>query len=444
MPTLKDCESFIQQLNTSLKNFSFYPKGHPYVAQPIKRSYDMLSLFFNESGEINISLIDGLIWVQNIPIPSEVMWDFIINIFKVKNKDNLKILKGISFKEWEDFITKIALLKEDILEDKFSDNIIFHAIEDEDVKEAAQKVYTEAVDIVKSVISEVRMGRIPKADDVKIVVGKMVDLVLKDKQTMIGLSLIKSYDDYLFYHSVNVTILSLALGETLKIRPELLREMGTAAMLHDIGKVSIDPKIVLKPDKLSDEEWEQMKKHPLTGYETLKKMEGLSEVVLRVALEHHMKCNLTGYPEIPKDYKLHPASLILSICDCYDAMTTHRVYQRCHEPREALEFMTRMAGINFEPTYLKAFIKMLGIYPQGTLVKLNTGETAIVSSPNPSSPDEPIIKVIYDVFGNKIENPKIYDLSKKPIDEETNQKIAIVGTVSATWQDIEVQEHLRD
>ncbi|MCX7990572.1 MAG: HD-GYP domain-containing protein [Proteobacteria bacterium] len=444
MPSLKECESFIQQLNSSLKNFSFYPKGHPYVAQPIKRSYEMLSNFFKESDEVNISSIEGLIWVQNIPLPSENMWDYIMNVFKVKNKDNLKILKNITFKEWEDFVTKVALIKEEILSDEFSENIVFHSIESEDIKKTAEKVYTEAIDVVKNVISEVRMGRIPKADEVKSVVGKMVDMVLKDKQTMIGLSLIKSYDDYLFHHSVNVTILSLALGETLKIRPDLLREMGTAAMLHDIGKVSIDPKIVLKPDKLTDEEWEQMKKHPVTGYETLKKMEGVSEVVLRVALEHHMKYNLTGYPEVTKEYKLHPASMILSICDCYDAMTTHRVYQRCHEPREALEFMTRMAGVSFEPNYLKAFIKMLGIYPQGTLVKLNTGETAIVSSPNPSSPDEPVIKVIYDIFGTKLEKPKIYDLSQKPVDEETNQKVIIVGTVSATWQDIEVQEHLRD
>ncbi len=443
MPTLKDCEAFIQQFNTSLKNFSFYPKGHPYVAQPIKRSFEMLELFFKESPEINISSVDGLIWVQNIPIPSETMWDFIINIFKLKKKDNLKIYKGISFKDWEEFITRMALLKEEALEDRFSDHILFHSIDEEDLKQKAQKVYFQAVDIVKHVISEVRMGRIPKADEVKAVVGNMVDMVLKDKQTMLGLSLIKSYDDYLFYHSVNVTILSLALGEALNLRGDLLKEMGTAAMLHDIGKVSIDPKIVLKPDKLSDEEWEQMKKHPITGYETLKKMEGLSDVVLRVALEHHMKYNLTGYPEVGKEYKPHPASMILSICDCYDAMTTHRVYQRCHEPREALEFMTKMAGISFEPNYLKAFIKMLGIYPQGTLVKLSTGETCIVTSPNPSSPDEPVVKVLSDIFGNKPETPKFYDLSQKPVDEK-NQRITITNTVSSTWQDIEVHEHIAE
>ncbi len=443
MPTLKDCEQFIQQLNTSLKNFSFYPKGHPYVAQPIKRSFEMLELLFKESSEINISSVEGIIWVQNIPVPSETMWDFIINIFKVKKKDNMKIMKGIGFKEWENFITRIAGLKEEALDDQFSEFIVFHSIEDEDLKLKARKVYNQAVDIVKNVISEVRMGRIPKADDVKAVVDNMVDMVLKDKQTMLGLSLIKSYDDYLFYHSVNVTILSLALGETLNLKGELLKEMGTAAMLHDIGKVSIDPKIVLKPDKLSDEEWEQMKKHPVTGYETLKKMEGLSEVVLKVALEHHMKYNLSGYPEVVKDYKPHPASMILSICDCYDAMTTHRVYQRCHEPREALEFMTKMAGISFEPNYLKAFIKMLGIYPQGTMVKLSTGETGIVTTPNPSSPDEPIVKVISDIFGNRLESPKFYNLSKKPLDEK-NQKIIIVNTVSSTWQDIEVHEHIAE
>ena len=207
MPTLKECELFIQQLNSSLKNFSFYPKGHPYVAQPIKKSYEILSSFFKESNEINISSIEGLIWVQNIPLPSENMWDYIMNVFKIKNKDNLKILKNVSFNEWEEFIKKIALIKEEILSDDFSENIIFHSIESEDIKKAAEKVYTEAIDVVKNVISEIRMGRIPKADEVKSVIGKMVDIVLKDKQTMIGLSLIKSYDDYLFHHSVKVTIL---------------------------------------------------------------------------------------------------------------------------------------------------------------------------------------------------------------------------------------------
>lgn len=443
MPVLKQCEFFLQQINSAIKNYSFYPKGHPYVFQPIKRGFDIMTEFFKEGEEIQLGVIEEIMWVQNIPVPQEFMWDTLMDVFKKINKDAVVIRKGVDFQEWERFVVTLATFTqpEELKEDNFSAHIQFHSIEKED-KDIAKKIYNDAISAVKNVISEIRMGKIPKADEVKVVVGKIVDQVLKNKQTMVALTLIKSYDDYLFYHSVNVTILCLALGESLKLTPDLLKELGTAAMLHDIGKVKIDPKIVLKPDKLTEEEWEQMKQHPVTGYDTLKHMEGLSEVVYKVALEHHMKYNLTGYPEVGKEYKLHPASLILSICDCYDAMTTHRIYQRCHEPREALEFMTKMAGVNFEPSYLKAFIKMLGIYPQGTLVKLNTGETAIVSRPNPNSPDQPIVRVIFDIFGNKIEEVRSFDLSENPTDPETGLKIAIVGTVNPTWHDVNLSEYI--
>lgn len=442
MPILKDCENLIQNINTALKNFSFYPKGHPYVSQPIEKSYNLVQNFLEESGEVLIAYLDGVIWVQNIPIPQEFLWDTVVKIFIKLKKESLVITKGLDQEEWNDFITFTSSnITKDINEEVMNyPHIKFGGIEKEAKKEAIE-VYNEAKAVITRVIEEVRLGKIPKADDVKFVVNKMLDQVLKNKQTMLALTLIKSYDEYLFNHSVNVSILSLALGETLKLRPDLLKELGTAAMLHDIGKVSIDPKVVLKPDKLTEEEWREMKKHPVNGYEILRQMEGLSEVIYRVAFEHHMRYDLSGYPEIAKDYKLHPASMILSICDCYDAMTTHRVYQRCYEPREALEFMSKMAGKNFEPNYLKAFIKMLGIYPQGTLVKLNTGETGIVTRPNPSSPDEPIIKVVFDIFGNKLEKVKTIDLSKHPVDEETNMPIIIVGTVNPSWHDIDVAEY---
>lgn len=443
MPALKQCEQLLQQINSALKNYSFYPKGHPYVFQPVKRSFELINEFFKETDEVQIGIIEDIIWTQNIPIPQEFMWDALIDVLKKISKDAVVVRRGVDFTEWENFITTLATFSPEkpITEDNFSAHIIFHALENEG-KEVAKKIYNDAISAVKNVISEVRMGKIPKADEVKLVVGKIVDQVLKNKQTMVALTLIKSYDDYLFYHSVNVTILCLALGESLNFTPDLLRELGTAAMLHDIGKIKIDPKIVLKPDKLSEEEWEQMKLHPVTGYDTLRHMEGLSDVAYKVALEHHMKFNLTGYPEVGKDYKLHPASMILSICDCYDAMTTHRIYQRCHEPREALEFMTKMAGINFEPNYLKAFIKMLGIYPQGTLVKLNTGETAIVARPNPSTPDLPIVRVIFDVLGNKVQDVKVFDLSQMPQDSETGMQITIVGTVNPTWHDVNLSDYI--
>lgn len=441
MPQLKQCEAFLQQINSAIKNYTFYPKGHPYVFQPIKRSFDIITEFFKENDEINLGVIEDIFWVQNIPVPQEFMWDTLMDVLKKQSKDAVIISKGIDFQEWENFIVTMATNPEGLNQDEFSQHIQFYSIDKED-KEIAKKIYNDAISAIKNVIAEVRMGKIPKADEVKEVVGKIVDQVLQNKQTMVALTLIKSYDDYLFHHSVNVTILSLALGETLKLTPDLLRELGTAAMLHDIGKVKIDPKIVLKPDKLTEEEWEQMKQHPITGYDTLKHMEGLSEVVYKVALEHHMKYNLTGYPEVGKEYKLHPASMILTICDCYDAMTTHRIYQRCHDPREALEFMAKMAGINFEPNYLKAFIKMLGIYPQGTLVKLSTGETAIVSRPNPNTPDQPIVRIVFDVFGNKITEVKIFDLSENPKDPETGAAISIVGTVNPTWHDVNLSDYI--
>lgn len=432
-------ENIVHLLNTAVKNAALYPHGHQYVKLPQQKSLAMVTDLLGTTDRLVVELVEGMIWIQNVPIPQHTLWDAIATAFENCGRKGVHILNGLTDGEWEGFLAFLISHQHDKTAPDGDLSAHVRFITDDDPA-AALEVYSEAIDVARNVVSEIRLGRVPKVSEVRSVVDKMVDRVLKHKMTMIALTMMRSYDNYLFQHSVNVAILCLALGESIGLGPELLRELGTAAMLHDIGKIQIDPNVVLKPDRLSQEEWELMRTHPDKGYEMLSQMEGMSEVSYRVAFEHHMGYDLSGYPQVPPDYKLHQASMILSICDCYDAMTTHRIYQKSRDPKDALDKMAELAGHQLEPHLFKEFVKMLGIYPIGTLVRLSTGETGIVSFPNPATPDEPVIKIVFDVFGNKIENPWSIDLSQHPVDPSTSQPLAIAGTVNASWTDIDIAE----
>ena len=192
-----------------------------------------------------------------------------------------------------------------------------------------------------------------------------------------GLTMIKSYDEYLFNHSVNVGILATTLGETLGLDRSSLRELGLGALLHDLGKIHIPDSITNAARKLTDEEWEVIKRHPVDGVKMLEQMGVSSEIALRVVKEHHVRFDRTGYPTLAPDEEVHPCSMMVTIADVYDALTTARPYRGAFHPTQAIEEIKTLSGSTFDPEMLKTFIDMLGMYPPGTPVHLTTREIAV-------------------------------------------------------------------
>lgn len=289
-------------------------------------------------------------------------------------------------------------------------------------REVAKRTYAHTVAVVREVMGAKRMGKGVSLRLVKRAIQSIVDQVLNNETSIIGMTTLRDHDEYTFVHSVNVCIFSVALGKRLGFDKRELYELGLGALMHDVGKSRLPLEVMNKSTALDGREWEILKEHTTEGMLTLFGMGGLSEPPLRAMLtayEHHMKIDLTGYPESRRPRKMGFFSRIVAIADGFDAATTERVYQRAPlQPDEVLRGMTSNPTRGFDPLLVRAFIGMTGIYPVGTLVVLDSYELAVVVAPNPDprSSHLPIVRVIYDELGIPVDPPRLLDLSEPDSD----------------------------
>lgn len=279
---------------------------------------------------------------------------------------------------------------------------------DEELKEA-QKVRDEAELLVREFLNNARLGKDIDAKKVKGTVGRMVDSVFRNQDALTSLARLKSFDDYTFAHCVNVSILSLALGRQMGLDRADMEELGTGAILHDIGKMLVPDKVLNKPGKLTDDEFTIMKGHAELGGSLLTGAK-ITEAAILVALQHHERYDGSGYYKGLAKGDIHIFARIAAVADVYDAMTSKRVYQSGMAPEEALRRLYLMRGTHFQPEIVDRLIKCLGIYPIGTFVELNTGELAVVKMVNRSHPAEPRIQILSDRWKKPRETPHETDL----------------------------------
>jgi HD-GYP domain-containing protein (c-di-GMP phosphodiesterase class II) len=241
------------------------------------------------------------------------------------------------------------------------------------------------------------------------VVGIMLNRVGENRAAVLGLASIKSYDEYTSFHSVNVLILSLALGSMLPLDRNALVILGTGALLHDLGKVTIPQNILNKTGPLTSPQWRMMKDHPVKGADILLAQPGVHPLSVTIAYEHHARYDLRGYPKINGKDCIGLFSRIVEIADVYDAMTTARPYQHARTPEQAIRVLVKDMGTVFDPLLVKVFIDMMGVFPVGTLVRLATGELGIVYEQNEGDVMSPKVKIIRGPDGGEVE-PQLVDL----------------------------------
>ena len=250
------------------------------------------------------------------------------------------------------------------------------------------------------------------------VAQEMVDLIVEDDSLLMTLSTLRTYDDYTFHHSVNVAILSMCLGNAIHLSKASLERLSVCGMLHDLGKVEIPVHILNKPGRLTAGEFEEVKKHSLNSALQILKIKAGRERRARLIappFEHHLKFDLTGYPSSPRKTRLSLFGRILTIADVYDAITSPRKYRESvMSPDEALGYMLKGSGTDFDPVLLKVFIRMMGIFPVGTMVLLDTGEIGLVRGANPDGPsDRPVLIHLVPDPGNGFRKGEILDLAEK-------------------------------
>ncbi len=289
--------------------------------------------------------------------------------------------------------------------------------EREAAKAAARRTYAQSVALTKDVINSVRMGRVPSARKIKRAVQTIVDEVLTEEGSLIGLTTLREYDEYTYTHSVNVCIFAVALGKRIGMTKLQLYELGVAALMHDIGKSRVPTDLLQKSTALEDDEWRRITAHPWLGMLTLFQLRGQQELPYRamiVAHEHHMRRDFTGYPQVIRQRTIAMTSKIVAVADAYDAATSRRSYQtKPYPPSAVLQEMRDNPRRGLDPVVVKAFITLLGIYPSGTLVVLDTFELAVVLGANTNAEmlSRPRVVVVSDGRGNLLQPPIETDLA---------------------------------
>jgi HD-GYP domain-containing protein (c-di-GMP phosphodiesterase class II) len=285
-------------------------------------------------------------------------------------------------------------------------------------KEMARKTYAYALTSVKEIAQKINTQRHAGVRKLKRIVQNMVDVLWEDEAVLLGISTMRDYDDYTYTHSVNVAILSLCLGKRIGLSRISLSHLAICGLVHDLGKLDIPKEILNKPGKLTDEEFKEIQTHPIKSVNQIIKLRAPADLMVKILLppfEHHLKYDLSGYPRVHNKKSVSLFGRILTIADVFDALTSPRIYRPvANSPDLALEIMLKGSGKDFDPILLKVFINMLGVYPVGTLLKLDTGELGIVlDCPKNGNPTRPQIVLLMRDDNGKFKKVKSVDLSEK-------------------------------
>jgi HD-GYP domain-containing protein (c-di-GMP phosphodiesterase class II) len=423
------------ELYAALRSLKLYPVENATVQKALYDLEASAERLSQAEGDIEVRLAGDFIFVNSTRLRLELdnyaSFSHILTTFRAFEIGTLRVHKGTNRREWQIFLSLLLSLSgrgstDDLLVElqrRMSDGGVEHlelerAVpqqeglrESEEAREIAKRTYSQGVAVTKEVITGIRLGRATSVKRVKRAVQMIVDQVLNNETSLVGLTTIRDYDEYTFTHSVNVCIFAVALGKKLGFSKLQLYDLGMTALLHDVGKARVPIDILNKTTGLDDTEWKVMQGHPWQGALTLFGLRGYDEIPYRsilVAYEHHMKQDLTGYPPNVRPRSLAIFSRIVAVADGFDAATTRRAYQTVPiEPDQVLREMWENPKRGYDPVLVKALINLIGIYPVGTCVILDTFEVGIVAAPNPDAAllNRPMVRLVIGADGSAIPPP---------------------------------------
>lgn len=427
----------VNQLAIVIKNSQIHDPSNVAVIKSLERYVDIINRLIATGEYVTLELRGEFFYVNEtrVKFPMEYMvnFEFIIKEFKKKKLGSITFESETNLKDVQvflrcliaaapssDSLEAFEVIKESMAEVESISVKILRKIKEDisevDIRKTVKKTYFNAVSFTKGVLKKIRAGEKINVKRSKRVMQSMVDMILNEEELLLGMTAIKDYDDYTYHHSVNVSILSVSLGQRLGLSRNALLDLGLVALFHDVGKTEIPLEILNKPGAFTDEEWQIMRRHPYWGVKSILKMKVLDDTSIRaaiVAFEHHVHLDHTGYPGVHYQQELDLYSRIVSLSDQYDGMTSARVYARGPmQPDKALSLMATRAGTQLDPLLFKFFVNMVGVYPVGSAVMLDTRELALVQGNNMTLPERPRVLVITDDSGNKLE-PFIADLTEK-------------------------------
>lgn len=408
---LEKIQDTFKDLMSALQTARLYPNWHPQF----KKAIDKANLSLQEALSQRQDLVIGIVG-EELAFEKEIFFELskiekpLIVYLKERGIEKIQFLHGLEREELSKFISFLVTPKEEIkhgVQESLSilgiRNIIAGKIKESPAapKEEVEKiisylsVYEDSFNKVTHYIDRVLNGEEVDRFALRLNLTTVMEQLLGHYQDFLNFGSMKRYDSRTFFHTLNVCILSMLFSSKMGFTKEQVLDIGIAGLFHDIGKLYISRKILQKPARLSDEEFTKIKNHVIKGAEILLKyVDSLGILPVVICFEHHLRYNLSGYPKLSFDNKCHLVSLIVSICDVYDALSQRRGYKNDYPPKMIYDLMMKETGTTFEPQLVDKFFKIMGVWPVGSIVVLSDGRVAVVREQNEDDILSPKVEVI--------------------------------------------------
>jgi len=282
----------------------------------------------------------------------------------------------------------------------------------------AHQLYANAKGLQQKVLNSIIEGRVIDTSKVKESTDAIVESIFRNQDALACMSRLRLKDDYLIEHSLNVSILMTIFAKHLAIDEAVIEQLALGAFLHDVGKIKIRDEVLNKPGKFNPDEYQEMKKHVSFGIKILEDAPNISHIVMSIVKEHHERIDGTGYPFALAEDAISKYGRMIAIVDSYDAMTAERVYKAGMHPIKAFKILVKESPLAYDAELVEQFIQCLGIYPIGTLVKLNSGKLGLISKLNKQKPLQPYVRVFYNTRLNQAIAIEEVDLSKPKYNDQ--------------------------
>jgi putative nucleotidyltransferase with HDIG domain len=454
---MADAQSRVAQYDELLRRFAsgvraaqLYATDHPLIGRNVEGLLAVLKSLHGLQASIAVGIVGTQLVVSDTPMTkaSQGMVELIKRL-KDHKIERIAFERGITADETAAFMHAVAGLgKGEAPEAAWAfPHIRVGRITAEDHRSdgiggdmaAIRQLYSNAVAIAEGVWESAQIEGQPDLPATLQAVEGLAEAVTQNRTALVALTAMRSYDNYTFTHMVNVSILTMGQARALGIEGRLLREFGLSALMHDIGKVRTPKEILNKPDKLTDPEFEIMRRHTVDGAEILRRTPEMPILAPVVAFEHHLRIDGTGYPFGAKRSGLNIGTMLCGIADVYDAMRSQRAYQQAHPTDRILAVLKRNDGTQFDQNLVRRFVQLLGIYPPGNLVRLTSGEIAVVTHAHAPDPHRPRVRVLIAKDGTRLDLPYDRNLWEGPHEGDHD---SIVAPVDATDYGIDPLNYL--
>jgi putative nucleotidyltransferase with HDIG domain len=433
---LRLADDFVRRFGAALRGAQLYAPSHPLVLRAFEGLDESITQLLDEQPTIAIGIIGNEIIVGDmLPKAAESMGEMIRRL-KSLGIERIAFDRGVTPEELQTLALTIAHPERrpgqtgptaepsDPLSVLGSlPHIRVGRIQTEEKKETSaadvatiRRLYSDATNVAGSVWEGAKAEGTPDPKAARALVDGLAQAVSANRTALIALTALKNYDNYTFTHMVNVSILTMSQARALGLDGSPLRELGLAALMHDIGKVRTPTEILNKPEKLTDDEFKVMRMHVVDGAEILRRTPEMPAIAPVIAFEHHLRLDGTGYPFGVSRTGLNIGTMLCSIADVYDAMRSQRAYQQAFPSDRILEVMKRSDGQQFDQHLVRRFTQLLGIYPPGNLVRLDNGALGVVMAVHAPDPFKPRVKVIAKSAGDYLDKPYEINLWEVPED----------------------------